>query len=137
MGDGVGVGVGSGPWARTKLTGTVASACVPDTSSYKSLPEKLPAGRPLTVSDQTPLVSRTSLCEGNGVGFDTASKTNFTLPVTTGKEVGRVTFTLKVTALSVVVALWDVNNIVDGSCFGIKSSSAGVQIPLISSRKDF
>ena len=105
VGVGVGGGVGSGPWATTKLIGTVESACVPETSSYKSLPEKLPAGRPLTDRFQTPLVSRTSLCVGRGVGLDTASKTNFTLPVTTGKEVGRVTFTLKVTALSVVVAL--------------------------------
>ena len=66
---------------------------------------------------------------GAGDGFVAASKTNFTLPVTTGSEVGRVTLTLKLTALSLEVAACAVNNIFDGSCLGINSSSVGVQIP--------
>ncbi|CAB4635000.1 unannotated protein [freshwater metagenome] len=91
----------------------------------------------MTDNVQTPLVSLINLCVGTGDGFVAASNTNFTDPVTTGKEVGRVTLTLNVTALSLEVATWDVNNIFDGSCLGINSSSDGVQIPLIRSKKDF
>jgi hypothetical protein len=89
----------------------------------------------LRVKAHRPLDERTAVCDVPTRRGAILSATNFTVPVTTGRPVGRFTSTEKTIGLLAFETTGEATSICVGSRTGIKSTLSGIQVPCARLRK--